>query len=130
MRISFKLPKYIGSYCLITVAATVTLGVSHPSPNRNLVLRFERSSGSNRNNEQSHISSLWQDKVRMARTKEFLAFPCCFFFRVVAHNHTFPHNGKTKSGWRERRTSFPSCFFFRVVAPLYLEEPDCMTRSF
>jgi hypothetical protein len=37
-----------------------------------------------RNNEQSHISSLWQHEVRMARTKKVLAFPCCFFFRVIA----------------------------------------------
>jgi hypothetical protein len=45
---------------------------------------FGRSSGSNRNSEQSHVSSLWQDKVRMARMKEVLAFPSCFFFKVVA----------------------------------------------
>jgi hypothetical protein len=61
-----------------------TRGVTTLPPNRNLVLRFGRSSGSNRNNEQSHISSLWQDKVWMARMKEVLAFPSCFFFRVVA----------------------------------------------
>jgi hypothetical protein len=61
-----------------------TRGVTSLPPNRNLILRFERSSGSNRNNEQSHISSLWQDKVWMARTKEVLAFSSCFFFRVFA----------------------------------------------
>jgi hypothetical protein len=61
-----------------------TSGVTALPPNRNLVLRFGRSSGSNRNSEQSHNSSPWQDKVWMARTEEVLAFPCCFFFRVVA----------------------------------------------
>jgi hypothetical protein len=62
-----------------------TRGVTSLPPNRNLILRFERSSGSNRNNEQSHISSLWQDKVWMARMKEVLAFSSCFFFRVLLH---------------------------------------------
>jgi hypothetical protein len=38
----------------------------------------------NRNNKQSHTSSLWQDEVWMAGTKEVLTFPSCFFFRVVA----------------------------------------------
>jgi hypothetical protein len=55
-----------------------------PPPNRNLIPRFGRSSGSNRNSEQSHISSLWKHKVQMARTKKVLAFPYCFFFSVVA----------------------------------------------
>jgi hypothetical protein len=40
-----------------------TRGVTTFPPNRNLVLRFGWSSGSNRNNEQSHVSSLWQDNV-------------------------------------------------------------------
>jgi hypothetical protein len=53
-------------------------------PNRNLVPRFGRSSGSNKNSEQSHVPSLWQDEVWMARSEEVLAFPSCFFFRVVA----------------------------------------------
>jgi hypothetical protein len=61
-----------------------TRGVTTLPPNRNLVLRFRRSSGSNRNNEQLHNSSLWQDEVWMARTDEALTFPSCFFFRVVA----------------------------------------------
>jgi hypothetical protein len=49
--------------------------------------RFGRSSGSNRNNEQLHNSSLWQDEVWIARTEEALAFPSCFSFRVVAPLH-------------------------------------------
>jgi hypothetical protein len=61
-----------------------TRGVTALPPNRNLVPRFGRSSGSNRNSEQLHNSSLWQDEVWMARTEEVLAFPSCFFFRVVA----------------------------------------------
>jgi hypothetical protein len=74
-----------------------TRGVIALPPNRNLIPRFGRSSGSNsgsnRNSEQMHHSSLWQDEVWTARTEEVL--------------------------------TFPSCFFFRVVAPLYLEEHDC-----
>jgi hypothetical protein len=61
-----------------------TRGVTALPPNRNLVPRFGMSSGSNRNSEQLHNSSLWQDKVWMVRTEEVLAFPSCFFFRVVA----------------------------------------------
>jgi hypothetical protein len=61
-----------------------TRGVTTLPPNRILVPRFGRNSGSNRNSEQSHIPSLWQVKVWMARTEEVLAFPCCFIFRVVA----------------------------------------------
>jgi hypothetical protein len=48
------------------------------------VLRFGTSSDSNRNSEPPHISSLWQDEVWMVRTGEVIAFPCCFFFGVVA----------------------------------------------
>jgi hypothetical protein len=59
-------------------------GVTALPPNRNLIPRFGRSSGSNGNNEPSYISSLWQDEVWMVRTEEVLIFPCCFFFRVVA----------------------------------------------
>jgi hypothetical protein len=84
-RISFKLLKYIVSYYLNIVTTTLTPGVSQHSPsNRNLIPRFGRSSDSNRNNEQSHISSLWQHEVWMVRTKKVLPFPSCFFFRVVA----------------------------------------------
>jgi hypothetical protein len=84
-RISFKLPKYIVSYCSGTIAATVILGVSQPSsPNRNLIPRCGRSRGSNKRSETLHHSSLWQDEVWMARTEEVFPFPCCFFFRVVA----------------------------------------------
>jgi hypothetical protein len=61
-----------------------TRGVTALLPNRNLVPRFERSSGSNRHSEQLHHSSLWQDEVWTVRKEEFFAFPCCFFFRVVA----------------------------------------------
>jgi hypothetical protein len=61
-----------------------TRGVTALPPNRNLALRFGRSHGSNKNSEQSHISSLWQQEVWMARMKKVLAFPSCFFFRVVA----------------------------------------------
>jgi hypothetical protein len=53
-----------------------TRGVTALPPNRNLILRFGRSSGSNRHSEQLHHSSLWQDEV--------FTFPSCFFFRVVA----------------------------------------------
>jgi hypothetical protein len=68
-----------------TVVATVMLGVSQPSPpKKNLILRSGRSSGSNGHSEQLHHSSLWQDMVWVARTEEVFAFPCCFFFRVVA----------------------------------------------
>jgi hypothetical protein len=59
-------------------------GVAALPPNRNLNPRFGRSSSSNRNSEQSHISSLWYDEVWMPRTKEVLAFPSRFFFRVIA----------------------------------------------
>jgi hypothetical protein len=83
-RISFKLPNYLVSYYSGTVAATMTLRVSQPPPNRNLVLRFGKSSGSNRNSEQKYNSSLRQDKVWMARMEDVLDLPCCFFFRVVA----------------------------------------------
>jgi hypothetical protein len=55
-----------------------------PPPNRNLVLRFGRSSSSNRNSEQLHNSSLWQDEFWMVKTDEVLTFPCCFFFSVIA----------------------------------------------
>jgi hypothetical protein len=72
------------SYCLGTVAASDTRGVIALPPNINVVPRFGRSSGSNRNNEQLHNSSLWQDEVWMARMEEVLTFPRCFFFRVVA----------------------------------------------
>jgi hypothetical protein len=61
-----------------------TRGVTALPPNRNLVRRFGRSSGSNINSESSHICSLWQDEVWMARTEEVPAFPSCFFFRVVS----------------------------------------------
>jgi hypothetical protein len=61
-----------------------TRGVTALPPNRNLVPRFGRSNGYNRNSEQSHNSSLWQDEVWMVRTEEGLTFPSCFFFRVVA----------------------------------------------
>jgi hypothetical protein len=60
------------------------MGVATLPPNRNLASRFGRSSASNRNSEQSRISSLWQHKVWMERMKKVLSFPCCFFFRVVA----------------------------------------------
>jgi hypothetical protein len=61
-----------------------TRGVTALPHNRNLILRFGRSSGSNRNNDQSHTSSLWQDEIWMVRMKEVIAFPSCFFFRVIA----------------------------------------------
>jgi hypothetical protein len=61
-----------------------TRGVTTLARNRNLDLRFGRSSGSNRNSEQSHISSLWQNEVWMARMKEVLAFLSRFFLRVIA----------------------------------------------
>jgi hypothetical protein len=61
-----------------------TRGVTALPPNRNLILGFRRSSGSNRNSKQLYNSSLWQDKVWMARIEEVLTFPSCFFFRVVA----------------------------------------------
>jgi hypothetical protein len=59
-----------------------TRGVTALPPNRNIIPRFGRSSGSN--SEQLHNSSLWQDEVWMARMEEVLTFPCCFFFRVIA----------------------------------------------
>jgi hypothetical protein len=87
-RISFKLPNYIVSYYPGTVehcsSYSDARGVTALPPNKNLVPRFGRSSGSNRHSEHLHHSSLWQDKVWMARTEEVLAFPGCFFFRVVA----------------------------------------------
>jgi hypothetical protein len=52
-------------------------------PNRNLIPRFGRSSDSNRNSKQSHISLVWQQEVWMARMKKVLTFPSYFFFRVV-----------------------------------------------
>jgi hypothetical protein len=58
--------------------------IALPLPNRNLIPRFGQSSDSNRNSEPSHISSLWQDEVSMARTEKVLAFLSCFFFRVIA----------------------------------------------
>jgi hypothetical protein len=59
-------------------------GVTALPPNKNLIPRFGRSSGSNGHSEHLHHSSLWQDKVWMVRTEEVFAFPGCFFFRVVA----------------------------------------------
>jgi hypothetical protein len=53
-------------------------------PNRNLDPRFGRSSGSNRNSDQTHTSSLWQEEACMARMKEVIAFPGCFLLSVVA----------------------------------------------
>jgi hypothetical protein len=61
-----------------------TRGVIALSPSRNLAPRFGRSSGSNRNSEQSYISSLWQHQVWIVRTKKLLAFQSCLFFRVAA----------------------------------------------
>jgi hypothetical protein len=61
-----------------------TRGVTALPPNRNLVPRFGRNSGSNKHSEQLHHSLLWQDEVWMVRTEEVFAFPSCFFFRVVA----------------------------------------------
>jgi hypothetical protein len=61
-----------------------TRGVTALPPNRNLIPGFGRSSGTNRNSEQLHNSSLRQDEVWMARTEEVIAFPCCFIFSVVA----------------------------------------------
>jgi hypothetical protein len=61
-----------------------TRAVTALPPNRNLIPRFGRSSGCNKNNEPSHISSLWQDEVWMARMEDVLTFRSCFFFRVVA----------------------------------------------
>jgi hypothetical protein len=52
-------------------------------PSRNLISRFGRSSGPNRNSERSHISSLWQHEVWMARIKKVLTFPSFFISRVV-----------------------------------------------
>jgi hypothetical protein len=87
-RISFKLPNYIVSYYLGTVehysSYSDARGVTTLHPNKNLVPRFGRSSGSNGHSEQLHHSSLWQDKVWMARMEEVFTFPGCFFFRVVA----------------------------------------------
>jgi hypothetical protein len=61
-----------------------TRGVTALPPNRNLVLRFGRSSGSNKHSEQLHHPSLWQDEIWVARMEEVFAFPSCFFFRVIA----------------------------------------------
>jgi hypothetical protein len=61
-----------------------TRGVTDLPPNRNLIPIFRKSSGSNRNSEQKHNSSLRQDKVWMARTEDVLAFSSYFFFGVVA----------------------------------------------
>jgi hypothetical protein len=71
---------YTVRYCIYY---SDTRGVIAFPPNRNLDLGFRRSSSSNRNSEQSHISSLWQCEVQMARTKKVLAFSSCFFFSVV-----------------------------------------------
>jgi hypothetical protein len=60
-----------------------TRGVTAIPLNRNLVPILGRSSGSNRNSEQLHNSSLWQDEVWMARMEEVLSFPSCLLFRVV-----------------------------------------------
>jgi hypothetical protein len=87
-RISFKLPNYIVGYYRGTIehcsSYSDARGVTALPPNKNLVSRFGRSSGSNGRSEQIHHSSLWQDKVWMVRTEEVFAFPGCFFFRVVA----------------------------------------------
>jgi hypothetical protein len=61
-----------------------TKGVTALPPNRNLILRFGRRNGSNRNSEQSHIPALWKHNVWMARTKKVLTFLSRFFFSVVA----------------------------------------------
>jgi hypothetical protein len=66
-RISFKLPDYIVSYYLGIVehysSYSDTRVVTALPPNKNLVPRFGRSSGSNGQSEQLHHSSLWQDEV-------------------------------------------------------------------
>jgi hypothetical protein len=47
-------------YCRFTIATTVTLGMSQSSPlKRNLDLRYEKEKGSNIDNEESHVPSLW-----------------------------------------------------------------------
>jgi hypothetical protein len=59
-----KLLKYTVSYYLKHCSYyNDTWGVTALPPNKNLDLRFGRSSGSNWNNEQSHFFSLWQDEV-------------------------------------------------------------------
>jgi hypothetical protein len=46
--------------CRVTGAAIVTLGVPQSTPlKRNLDPRFTRENGPNRNNEPSHVPSLW-----------------------------------------------------------------------
>jgi hypothetical protein len=50
-------PGYTVKVLWNTVAPTVTLGVSQPSPRkRNLISSFEKEKGPNSNNEQSHVS--------------------------------------------------------------------------
>jgi hypothetical protein len=66
------------------ICYSIKQGCHNPPPNRNLDPGFRKSCGSNRNSQQSHISSLWQNKVWMVRMEKILTFPSCFFFRVIA----------------------------------------------
>jgi hypothetical protein len=75
-----------------------TRGVTALPPNRNLDPRFGRSSGSNRNSDQTHTSSLLEDEAWIARMKEDLALLSCLFLSVVAplyleeHDHFMPRD--------------------------------------
>jgi hypothetical protein len=47
--------------------------------------------------ERDYNALLWREKIQIIRTKEFLSFPCGFFFRMTAPlnlvevNHPSPH---------------------------------------
>jgi hypothetical protein len=80
-----QFPQFKASYCSKHCSCySNTRGVTTLPSNRNLTPRFGRRGGSNRNSEQSHISSLQLHKVWMARTEKVIAFLSCFFLSVVA----------------------------------------------
>jgi hypothetical protein len=60
------------------------MGYYSPPLKQNLIQRFEKEKGSEKDSEQSHVPCLRQLEIWMARTEEILILLCCFFFRMVA----------------------------------------------
>jgi hypothetical protein len=59
-------------------------GVTALPLKQNLVPRFERRKNSKRDIEQSHVLSLRQLKIWMARIEKIFTLLCCFFYHMVA----------------------------------------------
>jgi hypothetical protein len=75
---------YIVSYCPSIVAATVTLGVSQPSPLTEISSQDLEGVAAPTETMNNYTIPHYGKTVWMARTEEVLAFPSCFFFRVIA----------------------------------------------